>query len=174
MENLYDPVKESLEDFRNTYVMSPELWGKFDISDLDVDFSKWNTVKMMDDGGKLNEEISVIPTAYGGIYVFVIIPPVIPDCGAYIMYVGMASKTKNENLRARVRSYQQEFSNNNREKLHRLFSKWGQYIYVYFLPVDLPKEDIQELEDRLIASLVPPCNPQIRIKSVKQAVKAFM
>ena len=170
----YDPVECDLEAFRNTYVMGPELWDKFDISDLEVDFSIWGKAKMMNDVGGLNEEVANIPTAFGGIYVYIIVPPVIPEVGAYIMYVGMATKTPHENLQARVRSYKREFKDNSkRRRLHRLFDKWGKYVYVAYLPVDSSNEVIETLEDRLIAALVPPCNADIQIKSVKDAVRAF-
>lgn len=175
MGTLYDPVKDDLENFQNEFLMSPELWDKFNLDGLKVDFSKWKRVKFIDDNGDLHGDISKIPNQYGGIYVYVIVPPVIPDCGAYIMYIGKASKTSKENLRARVRSYKSTFSQKtSRKKLHRLFTKWGKYVYVYYLPVDIPAEDIDTLEARLISALVPPCNRIIPITSVRDAVSAFI
>lgn len=174
MPTLYDPVDFSLQDFTNSFTLSTDLWERFDISDLNVDYTQWNVVKMMSDSGELHEDIASIPNTYGGIYVYTIRPPVIPQCGDYIMYIGMASKTDTENLQYRVRSYRREFGPSyKRERLHRLFSQWGKYVYVKFLPVDASKEQIETLEDRLIAAFVPQCNAQIRIKSVKQAVNAF-
>lgn len=175
MADLYDPVRSDPEAFMNHYVMVPELWEKFDISDLDVDISSWGCAKMLNDSGDdINVQTSSIPTEYGGIYVYVIRPPVIPACGEYIMYVGKATKTHSENLRRRVRSYKSQIKGDyERDKIHRMFYKWGDYIYVRYLPVPAGTDVIGPLEDRLIAALNPPCNPDIRIRSVKRAVKAF-
>jgi hypothetical protein len=90
------------------------------------------------------------------------------------MYIGMASKTQNENLRVRVRSYKQQFGDNySRDRIHDLFVKWGKFVQVHYLPLQHKKELIVELEPRLIACFVPPLNPDIRDASVKRRVKAF-
>lgn len=176
MTSIYDPVECDLEAFRNTYTMAPELWGKFNLDGLDkIDFTKWNSVKLMNETGNIfSEQIDKIPTEFGGIYIYTINPGIIPSCGSYIMYIGMASKSAHENLRNRVKSYQKEVGvNYTRERLHRLFAKWGPYVHVHYLPIDEDKETIQELETRLIATMIPPCNADIQAKFVKRAVRAF-
>lgn len=176
MTSIYDPVESDLEAFQNRYIMSPELWEKFTLKGLkNVDFTKWKSIKLMNtNGDAFSNSLDLIPTEYGGIYVYTINPEVLPACGSYIMYIGMATKTSSENLRYRVKSYQREIGTNyTRERLHRLFLKWGKYIYVYFLPINSDKKNIMELESRLIGALIPPCNADIQAKSVKQAVKAF-
>lgn len=176
MASIYDEVQCDLESYRNTYTMSPELWSKFDIQDLtEVDYSHWSALRLLNDAGSgFSEEVNQIPTDWGGIYVYAIEPGIIPGCGSYIMYIGMASKTPHENLRLRVKSYQKEIGPSfTRDRLHRMFQKWGPYVYVYYLPVNADRDTILELESRMIAVLVPPCNPEIRIKSVKHAVRAF-
>ena len=174
MATLYDPVRTNLQVYTNSFILSPELWGKFDISDLSINYDEWQCAKMMNDEGSLNEETFSIPNDYGGIYVYVIRPSVIPNCGEYIMYVGRALKTPTINLRSRVRSYQKYFDEvHDREKIHRLFSQWGQYVYVRYLPVNSTNDEIKVLEARLISSLVPQCNANIPIHTVKQAVNAF-
>ena len=175
MADLYDPVQIDPERYRNTYIMVPDFWERFSVEDLPVDISHWDCIKLFNDSCRdLNTKISSIPTTFGGIYVYVIKPPVIPECGEYIMYVGKATKTRHENLRSRVRSYKSELGTTyRREKIHRLFEKWGKYVYVRYLPIPESAEVITELEDRLIASLVPPCNAEIRIRSIKHAVNAF-
>ena len=176
MSSIYDPVNCDLEAFQNNYVMAPELWERFDISDLnEVDFSKWQSIKLMNaEADGFSEEVQQIPTNSGGIYVYAIQPGVIPVCGSYIMYVGMASKTAHENLQYRVKACQKEIGETyKRDRLHRLFVKWGKYVYAYYLPVKAPRETIFELETRLIGALTPPCNPDIRAKGVKRAVNAF-
>lgn len=175
MADFYDPVQVSIGDFFNHYLMVPNYWKKFDVSDLPVDISHWECIKMFNDRcDNLNTQTSSIPNEYGGIYVYVIRPPVIPSCGEYIMYVGKATKTPHENLQKRVKSYKREMgSDYKRDKIHRMFTKWGEYIYVRYLPVSASAEIISELENRLIEALIPPCNPAIRNPNVKRAVKAF-
>ena len=177
MSSIYDEeLPFDLETWQNRYIMSPQLWSMFNIEDLpNVDFTKWNSMKLMNESGdSFSQEIKDIPTLYGGIYVYSICPAVIPGCGNYVMYIGKATKTLHENLRYRVRTYQKEIGADfTRDRLHRLFSKWGKYTYLYYLPVDSDPETILELETRLIAALVPPCNADIRAQGVKHAVRAF-
>ena len=33
-QDIFGPIESDLEAFRNTYIMSPELWKKFNIDDL--------------------------------------------------------------------------------------------------------------------------------------------
>lgn len=176
MSSIYDPVECDLESFQNRYIMAPELWEKFNLGGIDnVDFSQWKSMKLMNDtGDEFSESLTGIPSECGGIYVYAINPGIIPSCGSYIMYIGMASKTPSENLRKRVRDYRRELGPDyRRERLHRLFSKWGKYIYVHYLPICMDKNTIGEVETRLIAALLPPCNGDIQAKSVKRAVNAF-
>ena len=175
MSDLYDPVQVDPEAYINHFVMFPNYWEDFNVSDLPVDISHWECIKMFNEcGDDMNAQIANIPTQYGGIYVYVIRPPVIPSCGEYIMYVGKATKTPYQNLRNRIKSYKSELgSNYNRDKIHRMFKKWGKYIYVRYLPISECADTITELEDRLIAALTPPCNSQIRKPHVRHAVNAF-
>ena len=178
--NIYDidifaPLESDLESYKNDYIMVPELWSKFKIDDLPmVDFSKWKSVKLIDNG-KFSRDLSKISTKYGGIYVYCIEPNVIPNCGCYVMYIGKATKTPGENLRHRVQSYDRFLTDStSRPRLHRLFSKWGNYVYVHFLSVDASEDIITALEDRLIGAFAkPPCNAEVRVKSIKYAVRAF-
>lgn len=177
MASIYnEPINCDLECFQNIYTMAPELWQQFSVDGLEnVDFTQWKSIKLMNaDGTAFSEMINQIPTDSGGIYVYSIEPRIIPGCGSYIMYIGMASKSSCENLRYRVRSYQKHINDPySRERIHRLFVKWGKYVYVHFLPIHAAKETIFDLETRLIGALVPPCNPDIRAKAVKHAVRAF-
>ena len=175
MESIYGSIESELQSFGKSFILAPELWRKFHIDGIDnIDFSKWKRVKMMDDNGKLSGYTNEIPSQYGGIYLYSIMPEIIPGCGCYIMYIGMASKTQNENLRVRVRSYKSQFGENyTRDRVHNLFDKWGEYVYVYYLPVEASTEAIEDLETRLIACFLPPCNSDIRDAVVKRKVKAF-
>lgn len=177
MSSIYDEDLDfDLEAWQNHYIMCPQLWSKFSIDDLNnVKFDQWKSFKLLNnDGTDFSEDTQKIPTKFGGIYVYSICPGIIPDCGRYIMYIGMASKTAYENLRYRVNSYKKEIGQDfTRDRLHRLFKKWGPYVYLNYLPVDSDRDTIFELESRLIAALLPPCNADIRAKGVRDAVKAF-
>lgn len=174
MGTLYDPVESDLASYQMTFILSPELWEKFNLEGINVDYSKWARVKMMDADKELSDETNRIPNDCGGIYVYVIVSPIIPNGGNYLMYIGKATKTESENLRARVRTYKKQFGEKyNRPKLHNMFTKWVEYVYVYYLPMKSSAADIKEIEDRLIAAYGrPPCNKEILIRSVKDAVDA--
>lgn len=174
MGTLYDLVESDLMSYKVNFILSPELWDKFDLEGIDVDYSKWDRAKMIGDDGGISSETNRIPKDCGGIYVYTIVSSIIPNGGNYLMYIGKATKTETENLRARVRSYKKQFGDKyNRSKLHSLFTKWGDYVYVYYLPMSSTSKDITELEDRLIAAYGrPPCNKEILIKTVKGAVDA--
>ena len=174
-QDIFGPIESDLEAFRNTYIMSPELWKKFNIDDLSgIDFSKWKRLKLIE-AGAFSKDLTKIPSSYGGIYIYCIEPEIVPSVGCYIMYIGKATKTANENLQVRVRSYNKELGQNyERDRLHRLFLKWGEYVYVHYLAVDASGEIITALEDRLIGAFgKPPCNAEVRVQSVKKAVRAF-
>jgi len=175
MSSIYEPIHSEFSSHLRRFYLVPELWEKFNTSDLSaVDFSKWKMAKMMNEDGELSDETKKIPTASGGIYIYTIVPGVVPQCGGYIMYVGMASKTPSENLRRRVRSYKSQFGDAyTRDRIHNLFVNWGKYVYVYYLPVVADEDTILELETRLIGCFIPPCNPDIRDAAVKKRVKAF-
>lgn len=173
--DLFDPVECDLEAYQNTYTLAPELWGKFKIDDLvNVDFSKWESIKLLKNGA-FSDELSKISSRYGGIYVYCIEPHIIPSCGCYVMYIGKATKTQSENLKVRVQSYHKFIDDSvSRPRLHRLFAKWGDYVYVHYLSIDANADIITALEDRLIGAFgKPPCNAEVRAKSVKLAVRAF-
>lgn len=180
MESIYDrdifsPIEKDLECFTQKFVLAPELWGKFKIEDLkELDFSKWESIKLIQNGS-FSPEIKKIPNEFGGIYIYCIEPHIIPNAGSYIMYIGKAKKTDYENLRRRISSYNSCLTDDEtRPRLHRLFEKWGDYVYVHYLPIACNEDVIAALEDRLIAAYgKPPCNADVRIKSVKLAVRAF-
>ena len=109
MGTLYDPVESDLASYQMTFILSPELWEKFNLEGINVDYSKWARVKMMDADKELSDETNRIPNDCGGIYVYVIVSPIIPNGGNYLMYIGKATKTESENLRARVRTYKKQF-----------------------------------------------------------------
>lgn len=47
MGTLYDPVESDLMSYKVNFILSPELWDKFDLEGIDVDYSKWDRAKMI-------------------------------------------------------------------------------------------------------------------------------
>lgn len=172
----FAPVEENPKLYEEKNIrLDPELWGKFNIDDLsNVDFSKWNCAKLMSEG-VFSDELSIIPNDTGGIYVYCIEPSIIPNAGSYIMYIGKATKTRSESLYKRVQAYKADLTDSStRPKIHRLLNLWGNYIYVHFLPIAGDEDEITALEDRLIAAYGrPPCNAELRIKSVREKIDAY-
>lgn len=132
MGTLYDPVESDLASYQMTFILSPELWEKFNSEGINVDYSKWARVKMMDADKELSDETNRIPNDCGGIYVYVIVSPIIPDGGNYLMYIGKATKTESENLRARVRTYKNNLEKNIivRNCILCLLSGENMYMYI--------------------------------------------
>lgn len=175
MESIYAPIEGEPQIFKKPFILMPELWERFKYDDLpEVDFTNWGKVKILDEDGNFSADLKNIPNEYGGIYIFCVVPNIIAECGSYILYIGMATKTDYENLRDRVKSYKTQMDEDyKRHRIHNMFSLWGDYMVVYYLPIDASVEVIQTLEDRLIACFVPPCNSDIRDVEVKRKVKAF-
>lgn len=170
--DIFDPIKNRLELYQKSFVLSPELWRKFKIDDISsVDFTKWGCIKLIN-GGAFSPELSKLPDKHGGIYIYCIEPRIVPDVGIYVMYIGKAAK---QSLRTRVKNYKACLNDpETRPRLHNLFTQWGDYIYVHYLPVEGSEDAITVLEDRLIAAYgKPPCNAEVRCKSVKLARRAF-
>lgn len=175
-KDIFEPVESELKIYKeDRFVLCPELWNKFKFNDLpNIDFTKWKVLKLLNETGDFSEELSTISNLVGGIYIYAIMPNVIPVCGSYIMYIGRALKTEHENLRRRIKSYRNELRDDSkRERVHELFRLWGNYIYVFYLPISSDNKTIGELETRLIGALLPPCNADIQAESVKGKVRAF-
>lgn len=60
MGTLYDPVESDLASYQMTFILSPELWEKFNLEGINVDYSKWARVKMMDADKELSDETTYI------------------------------------------------------------------------------------------------------------------
>jgi len=143
------------------------LKNKIKLLILDVD----NT--LIDYYKNLSEEVKQLPNDKGGIYLYVIENCVIPNSGSYIMYVGRARCTQNENLRNRAKShFKQYVRHEENERLERLFDKWKPYIYLLYLPID-GNDEIDLVEDELIIALTPPCNKEYPSPKIRKKLSAF-
>lgn len=82
--DIFDPIKNRLELYQKSFVLSPELWRKFKIDDISsVDFTKWGCIKLIN-GGAFSPELSKLPDKHGGIYIYCIEPRIVPDVGIYV------------------------------------------------------------------------------------------
>lgn len=150
------------------FCLSTELWENYENRRSEIDFKNLNKIKYFD-GETLSEEINILPTDKGGVYIYVLENSVLECAGSYIMYVGRARKTNAENLRARAKSHYSKYvRHEENERLEKLFDKWKKYVYLLYLPLEgNPEIDLAEKE--LILALTPPCNkdypaPKVRRK----------
>ena len=116
----------------------------------------------------MNPSMNDIPGDKGGIYLFYARSGIIP-LNANLMYIGRAKITDHQNLKKRVREY---YNPKNRPRINILIQLWGTYLYVKYLPLE-DNRIIEELEKRLINSILPPFNNEIPDKTVRDAVNAF-
>lgn len=164
-------VNQNLNDMIWPFCLSTELWENYENRKSVIDLQRMRKIKYFE-GEQLSDDIDAMPADKGGIYIYMIQNPVIPDCGTYIMYVGRARKTANQNLRNRAKShYSQYIRHEENERLERLFDHWKKYLYLLYLPIE-GNDEIDLAEDELILALAPPCNkkypsPKIRRKLSK-------
>ena len=157
-----------------TFCLSTELWEKYSERKSSVNLVELKKIKYFSDTGtELSEEVKQLPNDKGGIYLYVIENCVIPNSGSYIMYVGRARCTQNENLRNRAKShFKQHVRHEENERLERLFDKWKPYIYLLYLPID-GNDEIDLVEDELIIALTPPCNKEYPSPKIRKKLSAF-
>lgn len=151
------------------FTLNPDdAWEKFDKSLKEIICKEWNEVKYLDDRGDLNPDVSKIPNNSGGIYTFVLKPNIIPDTHLYILYIGRARLTDFQNLRKRCKEY---IKDENRPRIGNMMNKWGQHLYIRYLPLD-DNGTIDRLEAELIEAISPPINSDYPKKQTRMARKA--
>lgn len=154
------------------FTLNPDaVWEEFDVKlKLLIDKTEWQEVKFLDDSYKgLHSSMRNLPNKKGGVYVFVLKPEIIPATHLYILYIGRARYTSNQNLRKRCRQY---FSDNKRPKINRMKTTWGNHLYIRYLPLE-DNNIIDEMEKALINAILPPCNDEIPSKRLMRSIKAF-
>ncbi|TLD41181.1 MAG: hypothetical protein JETT_2563 [Candidatus Jettenia ecosi] len=156
------------------YRLHQNLWKRYDLSTLDLSFSNWITIKYLnDEGTDFNNDIDLLPSNRGGLYMFSIRCPIIPGITEFPVYIGRALLTEGQNLRKRCREYFTKYSRSNeRPKITILFNYWSKDLYLSFMKLE-ENNDIIDYEKKLINSLLLPFNDEIPEKEVRQAVKAF-
>jgi hypothetical protein len=136
----------------------------------------WSDIKYLNDScDGFNEQIDTIPSDKGGIYVFYIKGSILSDIHNYIVYIGRAQHTKNQNLKKRCKEYWQKFFNKTepRIKIDKMMNLYGEQLYIKFLPLDLDNEIIKELEKELVKAIRPPFNDDIPKITYSEPVNAF-
>lgn len=174
----FDQLATDLPNHTIKFTLSPTLWENAD--EINRFFSPLNIANIKffsDDGLSINDAIDMLPTNTGGIYFFILKNDVLPDLSSYIMYIGRAHLTRNQNLRKRCREYFTKYYKNHTERPHiyNMLNRWTRHLYLYF--IELTDNDIiDEIEAKLINNIVPPFNhdiPSTTIRQVRTATQAF-
>lgn len=157
-----------------TYYPYADHWDRYNLEGLNLSFPNWTTIKYLNDAGDgFGTAINELPNDEGGLYLFTVRCPVIDGVTTYPVYVGRALITEHQSLRARCRTYFNEYQNGtDRPKIHRMFNYWKKELYLSFIRVGDNVVTI-DFEKKLINSLLLPCNSFIPDVEVRQAVNAF-
>jgi len=167
------PTIDMCNEFANKrkyFDLNPNgAWENFDPNMQEIiNSSQWHEAKFIDEErGALHIDMSGVPNDVGGIYVFVLKPEIIPRAHVYIMYIGRAKHTTNQNLRKRCK----EYFNDIRPKILMMREHWGKHLYIRYLPLD-DNNIIDQMEKSLINAILPPCNDIIPDKTIMMAKKA--
>lgn len=174
MDNKAFDLGSELNNRKVRYILSDDLWSRYDLNTFNLDFTTWPSVKYLNnDGSELNTEVSNIPKGNGGLYLFYVPCPVLPGIMEFPLYIGRAQKTAGQNLRKRVKEYFQLYnSDDERPKIYKMLQLWGSQLRVAYHVLD-ENSDVIELEKRIINSTLLPMNDQIPDSDIKAAVKAF-
>ena len=157
-----------------SYTLYPPLWQKYALPNVDLSFSKWNSIKYLNDNGNdFNADINTVPNNTGGLYLFYIKCNIMPGITEFPFYIGRAQYTDGQNIRKRVKEYFSKFSKDDeRPKITKMFKYWGENLYLAYLTLN-DNDDVKDFEKKLINSLLLPMNDEIPDIEIRQAVKAF-
>lgn len=156
------------------YILHKPLWNKFNYPSIDLNFSKWKSVKYLnDDCTDINSDVVQIPKNKGGLYLFYVKCPIITGITEYPLYIGRAQLTANQNLRKRVKEYFQHFARDaERPKITKMIKYWGDNLHIAYYPLD-NNHDVVNLEKDIINSTLFELNDQIPDVEISEAIKAF-
>ncbi len=167
-------IGEKIKIHELTFNLCPELWNNYCYDELHIDSLDFKEIKFLNENGDaLNDKIKLISNASGGLYFFIIKTDISANLPGYLVYIGRAQLTANHNLRVRIKSYFSTYlKEKERPKITRMIKYWGNNLYVKYVEVSGNKH-IEEIEKKLINSLLPPLNDMIPDKIYKDAIKAF-
>jgi hypothetical protein len=165
--DVIDDMAKPLVRFR----LNTSLWGSFDSNILNIIShpQSWVEVELLAPDGTRHPQLRTIPNNKGGIYLFLAKPNILPESCLYLMYIGRAFITSEENLRERCSKYPSEKKH---PKIKRMIEQWGQYLYIRYLPLD-DNDRIDIVERELVNKILPPFNDEIPDQKISAAVKAF-
>ena len=151
--------------------LNTTLWENFDSNVMKTisESQAWSEIKLLDQDGKRNSQLSAIPNDQGGVYLIIAKSNILPDSHLYLMYIGRAHISSSQNLRKRCAQYPAE---KKRPLIKRLIEQWGRYLYIRYLPL-CDNTTIDAIETELISKILPPFNDRNPNKKISAAVKAF-
>lgn len=132
--------------FLQAFILWPQQWRRC----AAFRGVRWRRIKYVP------SQIRTLPNE-PGIYAFVVSPSVggTPDFN-YLLYVGKAER---QTLRDRCGQYRYE-PRRRKPRVHivRMLRNWRGHLHLYYAPV---LRDVTDVEDRLLAAFMPPCNPDL-------------
>lgn len=159
--------KDIMKFFSEDFIINPFAWE--DVAEINhhINFNDFEEIKYMKyDLNRYADELKELPDDSGGIYFFYIKNPIIPDMINYLVYIGRAKYTKDQNLKKRCREYFYDYKNvkdddsDRVQTVRSMIKKWGHYLYLKYIKLDDNKM-IESLESLLINNIRPPFNSQI-------------
>lgn len=138
------------------FILHVDKWDSMDCEVKRIVSKNWSSIKYLDVKGNLSPDIKKLPDDSGGIYLFLLSPDIINGLHRYIMYIGRARKCNEFSLQKRCRCYIKD----TRPLIAEMIGNWGQYLYLYYLPLE-SDEEIVMVERELNRVIIPPCNTQI-------------
>jgi len=171
-------IDEINEMFTRSFTINPTLWTDAVEINSHMSIDDFNELKYVrNDLSYYDEEVNNLPDNKGGLYFFYIKPPVLFGKIQYLVYIGRARLTHNQNLKKRCREYFYDFRNVNKDdtrtrKVKRMIQRWGKYLYLHYVEID-DNSLIDSLESLLINNIRPPFNSAIPKKVYYSPTEAF-
>lgn len=165
---------EKLKVRNLTYFIYNKHWEKFDLSALNLEMSRWKTIKYLNTSGTdFHKDIKLVPKDKGGLYLFTVRTPILPGITDFPVYVGRAQLTEGQNLNKRCKEYFLKHRNDKeRPLITTMFQYWSKELYLSFMEIK-DNKNIIDYEKKLINSLILPLNDEIPDIQIRQAKKAF-
>lgn len=174
IETILDIRIQEVKDNTFQFSMIPSRWDEYE-NFLDIMQDDWAEYKYFDESGEVSVEVKRLPNDKGGIYLYVVKPPIPINYTPVIMYIGRAHNNgKSQNLRKRVNNYAREAQDlyRGRKSIRSLFAKYAEYLHVMYIALE-NNEDIDRLEKEMISAIVPACNRELMQVSLKEGRAAF-
>lgn len=145
------------KNYRLIVINNPDWWNE--ISHISLP----NPIRVVFDDNIINNIPNQIRNDKG-IYMFFIEPshPFNPDI-KHLVYIGRVRGGATDfNFVKRFYDYRSVIGNLNKSKNKVLLTNlWPKHTFVYFYPLNIPDNQIDDLEDLLIKKIVPPLNERI-------------